>query len=214
MNCQDALIIALTLALVVLLVYQCGGGRPASCGRAAGGAAGAAAAASASAGQSNFGGPPIPAPGLHSGAPKGGASAPAAHGGGATPEQTAEAERELWLASTEAGGAGGFDAERAQDSQAAASQYHDAPPSIDYAGYTKGLVADARMLENHARWVHEMKPWSGVAMRVDDLDEASEASTDFRGLRRPQAPPPQSNPLQVTEKDSSTFAKNPVFRFR
>ena len=50
-------------------------------------------------------------------------------------------------------------------------------------------------------------------MIVDDMDEALEASAHFTGLRRPQSVV-QHNPLQLTERDSSTFASNPKFNFR
>lgn len=205
MKCQDALLIALTLALVLVLVYQCGGGAAGACTAVAGGSA-----------QSNFGGPPIPAPGLRK--PAAAPAPPAAKAGPeatpeATPEQAAEAERELWYAASEADAAGGFDSALAQDAQADPFQYHAAAPSIDYGDYTKSLIIDERMAQNHAAWVKEMKPFSGVAMRVDDLDEASEASTEFLGLRRPQ-PVAVNNPLQLTERDESTYAKNPSFRFR
>lgn len=180
MHGKDAILIALTLVLVMALACLCAQGSP-GCGWAPSPPwEGFAPAPPASA--------PAPAP----------ASAPAP----STPEQAAEAERELWLAE----GAGGFDPERG------GNDYHDAAPALDYSQVTTGLVADARMLENHARWVEEMKPWSGVAMRVDDLDEASEATTDFLGLRRPQAVA-VCNPLQHNERDPATFAGNKKFVF-
>ena len=58
-----------------------------------------------------------------------------------------------------------------------------------------------------------MKPWSGAAMIVDNMDEAMEAGTDFIGLRRPQAIV-QHNPLQLTERDTYTYASNPKFNFK
>jgi hypothetical protein len=83
----------------------------------------------------------------------------------------------------------------------------------DYSGYLTDLVTDPRTRETHQQWVEEMKPWSGTAITIDDMDEAMEASTDFIGLRRPQAAP-QYNPYFVTEKDPNTFGKNPRFAFQ
>jgi hypothetical protein len=129
------------------------------------------------------------------------------------PEQIAEAEREQWYAATEANRSGSFNTELTQDAQTDTMQYHSAQPAIDYSGYITDLVVDPRTKDNHSRWVEEMKPWSGTAMMVDDLDEALEATTHFIGLRRPQAIV-QYNPLQLTERDSYTFASNPKFNFK
>lgn len=128
-------------------------------------------------------------------------SAPGAARGGpapAQPDAIAAAEREAW-----------FEEGADSDPQAPAPG-HD----HDFAAYTLGLVADARMLENQKRWVEEMKPWAGTARRVDDMAEALEASTHFLGLRRPQAVAVPGYGLQVTEQDSATFAANPAFNFR
>ena len=46
-----------------------------------------------------------------------------------------------------------------------------------------------------------MKPWSGVAMKVDNLDMAD--YVDLAGLRRPP-PVVQYNPLQLTTKSTAT----------
>ena len=129
------------------------------------------------------------------------------------PEQIAEAEREQWLAATEADHTGSYDPELSQDMQSDTMQYHTAQPSIDYSGYITDLVADPRTRENHQRWAEEMKPWSGTAMTVDNMDEAMEASTDFIGLRRPQSIG-QNNPLQLTERDGNTFSSNAKFNFK
>jgi hypothetical protein len=131
-----------------------------------------------------------------------------------SPEHLAEAEREQWYAATEADHTGGFDTELGSDMQTDTMQYHSAAPAIDYSTFVTDLVVDPRTQENHRRWASEMKPWSGSVMRVDDLDEAMEASTHFIGLRRPQPIHQGSNPLQLTENDHSTFAKNPKFNFR
>jgi len=88
-------------------------------------------------------------------------------------------------------------------------------PDIDYNTQVTDLVADDRMREGQEKWYKEMKPWSAVAMTVDNLDEAMEASTNFIGLRRPQ-PVLQSNDdsdWQRTERDTSTFINNPKFIF-
>jgi len=129
------------------------------------------------------------------------------------PEQIAEAERGQWLAATEANSTGGFDTELTQDMQTDTMQYHTAQPSMDYGGYITDLIADPRTRENQARFASDMKPFSGGALKVDDLDEAMEASTHFQGLRRPQALV-QHNPHQVTENDTNTFASNAKFNFK
>lgn len=129
------------------------------------------------------------------------------------PEQIAEAEREQWLAATDADHTGSFNPELSQDMQTDTMQYHTAQPNIDYSGYITDLVADPRTRENHQRWAEEMKPWSGTAMTVDNMDEAMEAGVDFVGLRRPQGVQ-QNNPHQLTERDSNTFAGNAKFNFK
>ena len=130
-----------------------------------------------------------------------------------THEQISEAERGQWLAATEANSTGAFNTELAQDTQTDTMQYHSAQPSMDYGGYITDLIADPRTRENHARFAADMKPFSGGALKVDDLDEAMEASTHFHGLRRPQAVV-QHNPHQVTEIGSSILASNAKFNFK
>ncbi len=132
-------------------------------------------------------------------------------GASATPEQVAEAEREQWFSATEDENTGHFNTELAQDATADTLQYHSAAPAIDYDGYITDLVADPRTKENHRRWVAEMRPWSGAAMKVDDLDP--ENFLHFQGLRRPQAVV-QHNPLQLTEVDTRHLAKNKKFNFQ
>jgi hypothetical protein len=132
-------------------------------------------------------------------------------GGRSGPEAVAEAERELWNAALEADNAGSFNSEVAQDVSADTMQYHSAAPPGDYDSYITDLVVDPRTRDNHRKWVEEMKPWSGTAMTVDDLD--LEPTVDFIGLRRPQAVA-QYNPLQLTEIDSGDLISNPRFNFR
>ena len=131
------------------------------------------------------------------------------------PEQIAEAEQEQWYAMTGASHTGDFDTEMSGDMAADTMQYHSVQPGGDYDGYITDLIVDARTKENHALWAKEMKPWSGsgASMRADEMDEAMEASTPFVGMRRPQ-PVAQFNPLQITERDASTFAGNPKYNFR
>ncbi len=129
------------------------------------------------------------------------------------PEELAQAEREAWYNAVSADRTGSFNTELAHDPQSDAMQYHTAQPALDYDSFITDLVVDPRTRENHRRWVEEMQPWSGTAMMVDDMEEAMEASTDFIGLRRPQSVV-QYNPLQLTERDASTFVHNPRFNFR
>jgi hypothetical protein len=129
------------------------------------------------------------------------------------PEQIAEAEREQWFSDTGMGHSEGFNPEHAQDTQTDTMRYHSTQPGIDYSGYITDLVVDPRTRDNHRRWVEEMKPWSGTAMMVDNMDEAMEAGTHFTGLRRPQAVV-QHNPLQLTERDTGTFSSNSKFNFK
>jgi hypothetical protein len=132
------------------------------------------------------------------------------------PDRIAEAEREAWYAAAEAEAdatGGYFDAEGATTPSAETFQGSAPRASMDYQGYITDLIVDPRTRENHSQWVEEMKPWSGTAMTVDNLDEAMEATTDFIGLRRPQMVA-QFNPLQLTERDTYTFASNNKFNFR
>ena len=135
------------------------------------------------------------------------------HHSSPTHEQISEAERGQWLAATEENSTGAFNTELAQDAQTDTMQYHTAQPSMDYGGYITDLIADPRTRENHARFAADMKPFSGGALKVDDLDEAMEAGTHFHGLRRPQAVV-QHNPHQITENDTNTLASNPKFNFK
>lgn len=134
-------------------------------------------------------------------------------GASVRPEQIAEAERDQWFSAVGADRTGAFNTELGHDSQSDSMQYHTAQPNLDYNSLITDLVLDPRARENHRRWVEEMQPWSGTAMMVDDMDEAMEASTDFIGLRRPQAIV-QYNPLQLTERDASTFVHNAKFNFK
>lgn len=131
------------------------------------------------------------------------------------PEMIAAAERDMWYSvDYTSPPAKGFNPERAYDGfKTGGPDEDEGAPAIDYGSYVVDLVVDPRTRENHQRWVEEMKPWSGVAMTVDDLEEAMEASTDFQGLRRPQAIV-QYNPTQLTERDTATFAVNNKFNFK
>lgn len=89
---------------------------------------------------------------------------------------------------------------------------HDVQP-VDYASQLTDLITDDRIRSNHEKWVNEMKPWSGSPMSVDNMDEAMEATTDFIGLRRPQAVT-QCDPFFITERHTDTFAGNAKFNFK
>lgn len=132
--------------------------------------------------------------------------------GGLAPEHIAEAEREQWAAAHEAGSTGHYNTELAHDPNADVMQYHTPQPGIDYDGYITDLVADPRTKANHGQWVDSMRPWSGTAKTVDDMDEALEAGLHFHGLRRPQAIV-QSNFPQQTEVGTHHLAKNNKFNF-
>lgn len=127
-----------------------------------------------------------------------------------TPENVAEAEREQWFSALDADQAGQFNTELGREGFTDTMQYHQAAPAIDYGSYITDLVVDPRTRDNHNRWVEEMKPWSGVAMKVDSLD--MENYVDFQGLRRPQAVV-QYNPLQLTEIDTFDLSVNRPFNF-
>jgi hypothetical protein len=127
------------------------------------------------------------------------------------PEDIAEVERDKWYAGLDACGTGQFNTEAVHDASADTMQYHCASPAIDYGSFITDLVSDPRTRDNHRRWVEEMKPWSGTAMKVDDLDV--EPTIDFIGLRRPQAVV-QYNPLQLTEIDTYDLASNKRFDFQ
>jgi hypothetical protein len=130
------------------------------------------------------------------------------------PEQLAEAEREQWFSAAEDAGAAGFNPELSQEAHTDTMQYHSAQPVIDYDSYITDLVVDPRTRSNHQRWAEEMKPWSGTAKTVDNIDEAMEASSDWIGLRRPQPVAQCGNSLQLTERDTSTYASNSKFNFK
>jgi len=127
------------------------------------------------------------------------------------PEMIAAAERQQWYAATnlESPSDGGV-----HEGFTDPGQYQTPAESEDgmtHMDYITDLVVDPRTRDNHRRWVEEMQPWSGVAMKVDTLD--MENYVDFRGLRRPQAVV-QYNPMQLTEIDTADLAVNPKFNFR
>ena len=66
------------------------------------------------------------------------------------------------------------------------------------------------MMQAQRVWAKEMKPWSGVARKIGEIEV--ENYLHFQGLRRPQAVP-QHAPLQLTEVDQYDLAKNKKFRF-
>ncbi len=127
------------------------------------------------------------------------------------PEDVAEAERMQWFTATSADCSGSFNTELCAEPTTDVMQYHSAAPAIDYNSYVTDLIVDPRTADNHRRWVEEMKPWSGTAMKVDTLD--MENYIDFQGLRRPQAVV-QYNPLQLTEIDTFDLSVNKPFRFQ
>jgi hypothetical protein len=137
------------------------------------------------------------------------------------PEDISKAERSQWFSATgpethvlsapACASAEHFNTEVAHDAASDSMQYHQPGPAIDYGEYVTDLVTDPRTRDNHRRWVEEMKPWSGTAMKVDTLD--MENYVDFIGLRRPQAVV-QYNPLQLTEIDTYDLAVNPKFNFK
>ena len=127
------------------------------------------------------------------------------------PEDIAEAERAQWYTALGADHTETFNPEMMHDIQADSMQYHTTSPALDYDTYVTDLVIDPRTRDNHRKWVEEMKPWSGTAMKVDDLD--MENYVEFTGLRRPQAVV-QHNPHQLTEIDSDDLAKNAKFNFK
>jgi hypothetical protein len=132
-------------------------------------------------------------------------------GANLTPEDVSEAERDLWYSAVDTTGSEKFNPENSSDTAADTTRYHETAPDLDYGTYVTDLVSDPRTRDNHRRWVEEMKPWSGVAMKVDTLD--LEPYVDFRGLRRPQAVV-QNNPLQLTEIDTHDLAVNHPFNFQ
>ncbi len=123
-----------------------------------------------------------------------------------TPERIAEAERESWFAALEKGQVASVDPERMTEPTA----YHDKEPEIDYATRLTSIIADDRMVQNHRAWAKDMKPWSGVARKVGEIEV--ENYLHFQGLRRPQAVA-QHAPLQLTEIDQDDLVKNKKFRF-
>lgn len=125
------------------------------------------------------------------------------------PEQIAAAERAAWFGQ---GSRPEFDPETTH-STSAATEHTDSGAGMNYGDYIADLVVDPRTRENHAKWVQEMKPWGGGPLIVDTADEIQETTQHFVGLRRVQAVA-QYNPLQLTERDTYTFASNPKFNFR
>jgi len=128
------------------------------------------------------------------------------------PEDITAAEDSLWARDLESQGIAKYDTELAFDSGNDAVGYHKAAP-IEYNEMITDTVLDPRAVENHAKWAESMIPWAGVSTSPDTLDEVLEATTNFIGLRRPQAIA-QYNALQVTERDTLTFLGNHKFKFQ
>lgn len=83
--------------------------------------------------------------------------------------------------------------------------------SNDYGTYMRSLIADDRMLQNHAAWVKEVQPFSQTSLKINDFD--IEPYVDFIGLRRPQAVAVY-NPTQLTELAPEDLAPNKKFDFQ
>jgi hypothetical protein len=227
MKSRDAVLLALLVVLAIVLAYHFGGGK-----KLLGGAEGFAAGGPGCAAvhqQYTAGDPPYnPYMSLNKqldairGYRNDGYNQPpmysfpygldAYHRSGAylRPEDLAEAEREAWFSALDADQSGQFNTELAHEGFTDTMQYHTAAPALDYGSYVTDLVVDPRTRDNHQRWVEEMKPWSGVAMKVDNLE--MDNYVDFIGLRRPQAVV-QYNPLFITEIGPEDLAVNPPFRF-
>jgi hypothetical protein len=127
------------------------------------------------------------------------------------PSDIAAAEREQWYPACTADSAGPFNTELAHDCASDTLQAHTPQESMNYGEYVTDLIADPRLRDNQRRWVEEMKPWSGTAMKVDDLDLGD--YVNFTGLRRPQ-PTAVLNPMQLNWLDPADLATNPAFNFR
>ena len=128
-----------------------------------------------------------------------------------TPEAAAERERSAWYDSVQQANVEGFNPERVHDMGTDTMQYHASVPAIDYDSYVTDQIIDKRMLENHRKWVSDLKPYTGTPTKIDDLDPGN--YIDFRGLRRPQAVA-QYDPLFVTEIDTKSLANNKKFNFQ
>ena len=125
-----------------------------------------------------------------------------------TPEESTQADQEMWLASYMDG----------KDPQNDSGLGNDLPssthvPSGDYSSYITNLVADPRLQENQQKWANEMSPCSGTAFSPDDLDEAVGNDLSFVGLRRPQAIAQSADSLFITEADATNIINNPRFNF-
>jgi hypothetical protein len=81
----------------------------------------------------------------------------------------------------------------------------------DYGAYMRSLIADDRMLANHAAWAKEVQPFSQTSIKINDFD--IEPYVDFIGLRRPQAVAVY-NPTQLTELAPEDLSPNKKFEFQ
>ncbi len=125
-------------------------------------------------------------------------------------EDIAEAERAVWDAAHDGDGTAAYDPVAGATSGGDSIQYHAKGPAIDYDGYIAELIMDDRTRENHAKWVQEMRPWSGAIHNVDTFNAGNYLS--WQGLRRPQAVT-SVNPLFVTEVGPDDLASNRKFNF-
>ena len=117
-----------------------------------------------------------------------------------TPEQILNAQHEMSASNT-------FNHETAYDTQACTSG-----ANMDYNEHITDLVVDPKTRQNHKAWAKEMRPYSGTARTVDNMDEAVEQGIHRTGLGRHQSVE-QHNPLQVTELDPSHLPSSRAFRF-
>ena len=125
-------------------------------------------------------------------------------------EDLAEAERAVWNAAHDGDGTATYDPVAGSSAAGDSIQYHSKGPAIDYDGYIAELIMDDRTRENHAKWVQEMRPWSGAIHNVDTFSAGD--YLDWRGLRRP-APVTQVSNLFVTEVGPDDLASNRKFNF-
>ena len=125
-------------------------------------------------------------------------------------EDIAEAERAAWDASHDSDGTAAYDPVAGATASGDALQYHAKGPAIDYDGYIAKLIMDDRTRDNHAKWVKEMRPWSGAIHNVDTFNAGNYLA--WQGLRRPQAVT-TVNPLYVTEVGPDELAENKKFNF-
>jgi len=93
----------------------------------------------------------------------------------------------------------------------------DDADTTDYASYIANKVVDDKTRANHGRWVSEMKPWSKVAVAVDNMDEAIVEGISFVGFSRPSWTGMKFSGQGLTETEIDPATAHPVgnkpFRF-